>query len=60
LQKYIEDPLSDAIIQGSLPRPAELEVYLGDTGIYCRPVKTEGEEVTVGAGSEPGTALYTF
>ena len=32
LQKYIEDPLSEAIIQGSLPRPAELEVYLGDTG----------------------------
>jgi ATP-dependent Clp protease ATP-binding subunit ClpC len=26
LQKYIEDPLSDAIIQGTLPRPAELEV----------------------------------
>ena len=24
-------------IQGSLPRPAELEVYLGDTGIFCRP-----------------------
>jgi ATP-dependent Clp protease ATP-binding subunit ClpC len=60
LQKYIEDPLSDAIIQGSLPRPAELEVYLGDTGIYCRPVKTEGEEVTVGAGPEAGTPLYTF
>ena len=37
LQKYIEDPLSEALIQGSLPRPAELEVYLGDTGIYCRP-----------------------
>ncbi len=28
LQKYIEDPLSDALIQGTLPRPAELEVYL--------------------------------
>ena len=24
LQKYIEDPLSEALIQGSLPRPAEL------------------------------------
>ena len=60
LQKFIEDPLSDAIIQGSLPRPAELEVYLGDTGIFCRPVKGEGEEVTVGAGPEPGTPLYSF
>ena len=38
LQKYIEDPLSEALIQGTLPRPSELEVYLGDTGIYCRPI----------------------
>ena len=38
LQKYIEDPLSEALIQGTLPRPAELEVYLGDTGIYYRQV----------------------
>ena len=36
MQKYIEDPLSEALIQGTLPRPAELEVYLGDGGIYCR------------------------
>ena len=64
LQKYIEDPLSEALIQGSLPRPAELEVYLGDTGIYCRQLKEpkEGEEVPVGAGvsEEPGTPLYMF
>ena len=32
LQKYIEDPLSEALIQGTLPRPAELEVYLGENG----------------------------
>jgi len=53
LQKYIEDPLSEALIQGSLPRPAELEIYLGDTGIYFRQVKEskEGEEVAVGAES---------
>src|SRR2546423_452480 len=47
LQKYIEDPLSEALIQGSLPRPSELEVYLGDTGIYYRPVL---EAQPVGAG----------
>ena len=56
LQKYIEDPLSDAIIQGTLPRPAELEVYLGDTGIFCRQINKpaaslEGEEVPVGVGA---------
>lgn len=63
LQKYVEDPLSDAIIQGTLPRPAELEVYLGDTGIFCRQVAKEGEEVPVGVGgSEPTAAipLYSF
>ncbi|MGO9128853.1 MAG: ATP-dependent Clp protease ATP-binding subunit [Bryobacteraceae bacterium] len=64
LQKYIEDPLSEALIQGSLPRPAQFEIYLGDTGIYCRQVKEskEGEEVAVGAESEPaaGTPLYMF
>jgi ATP-dependent Clp protease ATP-binding subunit ClpC len=63
LQKYIEDPLSEAIIQGTLERPAELEVYLGDTGIFCRPINKDetGEEVTVGAPSEaPGTPLFMF
>ena len=67
LQKYIEDPLSEALIQGSLPRPAELEVYLGDSGIYCRPVK-ELQEQPVGAGVSTeaelqpvaGTPLYLF
>jgi ATP-dependent Clp protease ATP-binding subunit ClpC len=64
LQKFIEDPLSEALIQGSLPRPADLEVYLGDTGLFVRPVK-EAEEQLVGAGGEatppePGTPLYTF
>src|SRR5262249_8349085 len=41
LQKYIEDPLSEALIQGTLPRPADLEVYLGDTGIYYRQLSAE-------------------
>jgi ATP-dependent Clp protease ATP-binding subunit ClpC len=62
LQKYIEDPLSEALIQGTLPRPSELEVYLGDTGIFCRQVPKEGEEQLVGAGeqTEAGTPLYSF
>jgi ATP-dependent Clp protease ATP-binding subunit ClpC len=49
LQKYIEDPLSEALIQGTLPRPAELEVYLEDAGIYCRPLRQE-QPVTAGGG----------
>src|ERR1039457_7249405 len=63
LQKYIEDPLSEALIQGTLPRPADLEVYLSDTGIYYRVVNAEGEAaVTAGGPVEPpvGTLLYTF
>ena len=65
LQKYVEDPLSEALIQGSLPRPSELEVYLGDTGIYYRVIQPEAAEQLVGADSEtavapPGVPLYTF
>ena len=32
LQKYVEDPLSEALIQGGLQRPATLEVYVSMTG----------------------------
>jgi len=56
LQKYIEDPLSEALIQGTLPRPADLEVYLGETGLYVRPVR-DAEEQLVAAGGDPGSAL---
>jgi ATP-dependent Clp protease ATP-binding subunit ClpC len=63
LQKYVEDPLSEALIQGTLPRPADLEVYLGDAGIYCRQITKEGEAELVPAGAgepPPGTPLYMF
>jgi ATP-dependent Clp protease ATP-binding subunit ClpC len=64
LQKYIEDPLSEALIQGTLPRPGEFEIFLGETGIYCRQTGGEGEEATVAAGGGGGTApaftLYPF
>jgi len=61
LQKYIEDPLSELIIQGALPQPSELEVFLGDTGIFCRPIG-EPEPATVGAGETetPATALPLY
>jgi ATP-dependent Clp protease ATP-binding subunit ClpC len=46
LQKYIEDPLSEALIQGSIKtRPAFLEVYLENNSLFYRPV---GEETTEG------------
>jgi ATP-dependent Clp protease ATP-binding subunit ClpC len=71
LQKYIEDPLSEAMIQGVLPKPAELDIYLGDMGLYYR-LANQPEPVAVAAGEaagegepvepvlSPGIPLYTF
>jgi ATP-dependent Clp protease ATP-binding subunit ClpC len=50
LQKYIEDPLSEALIQGSLPKPAALEIYLGESGIFYRPI-TESVVLEAGAAA---------
>ena len=65
LQKYIEDPLSEALIQGSLPRPSELEVFCGVSGIYYRQVPAAEGETPVTAGTAPAeapasTLLFTF
>jgi len=45
LQKYIEDPLSEALIQGSITeRPAFLEVFLEDHKLFYRPVNSQETE----------------
>src|SRR6266536_2571582 len=47
LQKYVEDPLSEALIQGSIKnRPAFVDVYLDNNQLFYREV---GEESTDGA-----------
>jgi len=38
MQKYVEDPLSEALIQGGLQRPATLEIFLSGDGLSFRPV----------------------
>jgi ATP-dependent Clp protease ATP-binding subunit ClpC len=38
LQKYVEDPLSETLIQGGLQRPAALEIYVSGDGLGFRPV----------------------
>jgi len=38
LQKYVEDPLSEALIQGGLQRPATLEIFVSSEGLGFRPV----------------------
>jgi ATP-dependent Clp protease ATP-binding subunit ClpC len=51
LQKYIEDPLSEALIQGNIKtRPAFIEVYLENNSLFYRMV---GEE------SKDGALLYS-
>jgi ATP-dependent Clp protease ATP-binding subunit ClpC len=45
LQRYVEDPLSEALIAGGITqRPAFLEVYLENNQLFYRPVGQEGEE----------------
>jgi ATP-dependent Clp protease ATP-binding subunit ClpC len=45
LQKYIEDPLSEALIQGTITtRPAFIEVFLDDNKLFYRPVDSEKTE----------------
>ena len=49
LQKFIEDPLSEALIQGNIKtRPAFIEVYLDNNSLFYRMV---GEETKDGAGA---------
>jgi ATP-dependent Clp protease ATP-binding subunit ClpC len=60
LQKYVEDPLSEALIQGQLPRPAELEIFLGPDGMYYRHVNKEAEEEEGAVAVSAATPLYMF
>ncbi len=42
LQRYVEDPLSEALIAGQIPeRPAFLEVYLDANQLFYRPVSAD-------------------
>ncbi|HEY0564492.1 MAG TPA: ATP-dependent Clp protease ATP-binding subunit, partial [Terriglobales bacterium] len=45
IQRFIEDPLSEALIQGTiLSRPAFVEVYLDNNHLFYRPVGEEQKE----------------
>ena len=49
LQKYIEDPLSEALIGGGIAlRPAFLEVYMENNALFYRPISSDGEEKVAG------------
>ncbi|MEA3006095.1 MAG: ATP-dependent Clp protease ATP-binding subunit ClpC, partial [Acidobacteriaceae bacterium] len=49
LQRYVEDPLSEALIAGGISeRPAFLEVYLENNQLFYRPVGEVGEDKSTG------------
>jgi ATP-dependent Clp protease ATP-binding subunit ClpC len=49
LQRYVEDPLSEALIGGGiLQRPAFLEVYMENNLLFYRPIAADGEEKAAG------------
>ena len=45
LQRFVEDPLSEALIAGGIKeRPAFLEVYLENNSLFYRPIHADSEE----------------
>jgi ATP-dependent Clp protease ATP-binding subunit ClpC len=49
LQRFVEDPLSEALIGGGIvERPAFLEVYMENNSLFYRPVAADGEEKMAG------------
>ncbi len=49
LQRFIEDPMSEALIAGGITqRPAFLEVYLDNNQLFYRPIAADGENKTEG------------
>jgi ATP-dependent Clp protease ATP-binding subunit ClpC len=49
LQRFIEDPLSEALIAGGISeRPAFLEIYLDENKLFYRSIAAEGEEKSSG------------
>ena len=49
LQRYVEDPLSEALIAGGITeRPAFLEVYLENNQLFYRSITDVGEDKSNG------------
>ena len=54
LQRYVEDPLSEALIAGQIQqRPAFLEVYLENNQLFYRPVSSDETATEEKAGGHP-------
>ncbi len=49
LQRFVEDPLSEALIAGGIAqRPAFLEVYMENNQLFYRPLSSDGEDKVSG------------
>ena len=49
LQRFVEDPLSEALIAGGITvRPAFLEVYLDSNQLFYRPISGDGDDKVAG------------
>jgi ATP-dependent Clp protease ATP-binding subunit ClpC len=49
LQRFVEDPLSEALIAGGIKeRPAFLEVYMENNQLFYRPILSDSEEKAAG------------
>ena len=54
VQKYIEDPVSELMIQGKLKEKQTLAVYLKDGALYYRPKGSKNEGALLSCGSSLG------
>jgi len=59
LQKYVEDPLSEALIQGQLGQASLVEVYLDGEALNFRPVEVDllNETTEAEAAQEDGVLV---
>jgi hypothetical protein len=56
IQRYIEDPLSEALIQGNLKELSKVEVYMDGGQLWYRPLDRDREEVGVPSLHVNGTS----
>jgi len=60
LQRYVEDPLSEALIAGKITaRPAFLEVYLAVNQLFYRPVSNDEAENESTEEKAAGVLLFS-
>lgn len=57
LQKFVEDPLSDALIQGQLAEASTIEIFLEENSLGIRPVLDQDLSESLSEGSDTSEVL---